>query len=101
MGSAIVQIGELARLLFEDLGGEPLPSMDVHGDGVNTWEVAAALIDGHRPTFIEAWAEYLMPPPMSTDKYTIYGHVPTDVLIGYIEKYGGNADPIRDRLKGT
>ena len=74
------------------------PALTAHGDGVNTWEVSVR--DRHQvsPAFIEEWAEWLAPPPLTTDRHTIYAHVPTQAVLDYVRSHGGDLTEFCTRL---
>lgn len=82
---------------FRAIASPDMPGLDVHGDGVATWEVAVADLETRAPRKIPEWEQWFIA-PMSTQSYSIYGEVPTDFLIKWIEDHGGDATPIRIRL---
>ena len=79
-----------------------LPSTDVHGDGKNTWEVAAYDHDTRQPAMIPEWVdEYLLPPPISNEDWLVYGNVPTEVILTYIQTHNGDGGIFKSWLEQT
>lgn len=79
-------IHSVLDMMFKLMGKET----GVAGDGVDTWEVSLRQEkDGDDKPYEEPmWMEYLT--EMSNENWSIYGHVPTDVVVKYIADHGGD-----------
>ena len=73
-----------------------MPTTEVRSDGRTNWEVCSRRASDHDvKVVIPEWMDRRLPPPLTDEKWEIYGHVPTEELAQFIEANGGDSTEFR------